>query len=569
MAEDPCPIRYWDHLQEQDPHFKPESKITLEAERGIPKKTRRYRALHDFSIWEKGRLVGISPYIAGSQLQKLTIYASVASLNGPAKYLVAFGEWETDYGRMEKRSLRLKGVRSATLEKYEGFRGGKPWICLHTAGCSYFLLEPAVAQAEVWSQMVQSWAGFSGCPVTELVYRDVDCNAPRPDAWLGLCSWKGWRFWCKTAAGRTVIPGNEGCRPTDRQDDIDPRGVSQDPDHSYDEKDEYATEDDAEGEIEQAGQGDTHAALVRRPKGEQESAKSRGKRKVGDGAERTRLSRKRKASPESSASEKVEVSEASEGEQGSAGPLPSGDEEAQVEKQLREPGEDQGLQKRARIAIEGLVNPLSSAEQHLAFVDETSFAQPPPAGQASVQPESRLEQPVAATCLPGLHTIVRPGGSSSAFVPPTATTITPFNPFVPPASSAKSLSESLADMAQEIHAPGSQLQLLAQLFSQPTGTVFKPPVQAMRPRTPLASQSSSGSAFDPPLDEEVVDPADGDWFASQADAVGLNLDFSSLWTDDPGDQGAQAPDLNFNLQEDMYWQDMQPGGQLSPQQFSH
>lgn len=85
------------------------------------------RVLHGFSIWEGDKLTRITPKTTAKQLENCIIYASCASLNGPAYYLVMSGEWEVDYPLLHKQPLRLTGIKKVRIDVHDRFRGG--YVC--------------------------------------------------------------------------------------------------------------------------------------------------------------------------------------------------------------------------------------------------------------------------------------------------------------------------------------------------------------------------------------------------------------------------------------------------------
>ncbi|KAG8737870.1 hypothetical protein FRC10_007579 [Ceratobasidium sp. 414] len=587
MALEPDPTTYLAFLRQHDSTFQPESKIKLAAERGTRKSKNAHvnagqvRALHDFSAWDRDQPIALTPFILKQKLKTLTIYASVASLRGPTKYLVAHGEWGTSYGRMEQTPLRLKGVTDICIDSYEGFRNGAKWLCLHTPRFKYFLLQPAVAQTDLWNGVIPVWEATLDGPIVNLAYEDVDCNKPRPQGWLGLRSWKSWREWCKDTDGRTVIPGNEGRRATDLDDDVDSEDESNsESEHEYEETDEYASErseDDASGQsFDEPRRRSTRGNLIRHPKITETSTSRCDEHKVASNPKRKRSAGKRQEPDESGVPEAVmsgtahvETNEKVEGGPCRAGQVGS---TAQAEVQPSTSDHDDaaaGQPKRARLTMTEMMNAAPSPPLEPAGTFEITAPAPVlPADQPESLPQPRFEQNAPALYLPGLHTLVRPAGSTDSFIAPTATTITPFNPLPPPAVSVKSLSENLADMAQNNGAPGTELQILAQLFSQPNSTILSQP---MRPRTPPASQSTSADSLDPPpLDEEELEAPDGNWFASQEYASSFNLDLNHLFANDTAETPILSSPVHVQLPEDMYWDyGLRPDVQLSPPHLSN
>ncbi|KAG9103161.1 hypothetical protein FRC06_011900 [Ceratobasidium sp. 370] len=119
------------------------------------------------------------PFLPARSLKTLSIYAGVTSLHGKTKYLVADGKWVTNYGHMQQIPLQLKGITAIRIDSDPKFRAG----------------------------------------------------------------WKFWRRWCKETDKQTVIPGTEGRREGDLQDDCDLEDELDESEHSYKESDKYAGED--------------------------------------------------------------------------------------------------------------------------------------------------------------------------------------------------------------------------------------------------------------------------------------------------------------------------------------
>ncbi|KAG8721232.1 hypothetical protein FRC08_014784 [Ceratobasidium sp. 394] len=542
---------YLAHLMAHQSDFATESKIRLAAEVGRRKNPKPIRALHDWSAWSKNRLVNLNPFLPQGQFKKLTIYASVASLYGTTKYLIAYGEWETNYGRMQRFPLRLTGVTDVRIDSDPGFRGGVPWLCLHTANFKYFLLQPAVAQTPLYNEAMVLWESEAG---TTLTYQDVDCNQPRPLGWSGLRTWRYWRGWCKDPDGRMVLPGNEGARETDLTDDRDSGDQSDESVHEYQDADEYQAEDGQNVVPQPSG---SRSALVRRPKGTNASAKSRGKRKAVSEPRRTRSSRKRNEAVEPATPTTIESDTTAEDRNEEAEGEPCEDDRAgstsQADPQPSTSDEEHSPvvpPKRARLTIGEMVNEPPSPPPEPAGAGETTVV---PTDQSAAQPGWHFQQNAPATHLPGLHALVKPAGSVDAFVPPPATTVTPFNPLPPPVSAARALSDNLADMAQQNRAPGTELRILADLFSQPGSSVLGPIFPGpMRDLTPTASQSTVASVLDHPALDEESEASDGNWFAQRELTPAFNLDLRNLWADEMAAYPNSSPS-HVAIPEDMYW----------------
>lgn len=57
-----------------------------------------------------------------SRRKSLCIYASVASLNGPSRFLVQAAEWDVDYPLMERVAMKIENIRQIKIERHPYFR---------------------------------------------------------------------------------------------------------------------------------------------------------------------------------------------------------------------------------------------------------------------------------------------------------------------------------------------------------------------------------------------------------------------------------------------------------------
>lgn len=82
------------------------------------------RAITVFSIWVHGAPTVLLPATPPKLLKKIIIRGEVASLNGPATFLVQGGIWNMARPMFDSRPMILDNIISINIDDSEHFRGG-------------------------------------------------------------------------------------------------------------------------------------------------------------------------------------------------------------------------------------------------------------------------------------------------------------------------------------------------------------------------------------------------------------------------------------------------------------
>ncbi|KAG9098818.1 hypothetical protein FS749_002879 [Ceratobasidium sp. UAMH 11750] len=537
------------HRDQKD--WRQESQLSLlpeatQDQSAVAPGTYQIRALHGFSIWEGDKLVKITPKTTVQQLKKYTIYASCASLNGPAYYLVMAGEWEVDYPLLEKQSLRLTGLQKACIDKHPRFRGSTKWITMRTVNAIYYMLQPEVIYEGMWTESVGEWSGTRPAQGANLHYFDVDPNQPRPDFWGGLASWKAFRRWYEAENMVTIEDGNESARPNDADDDLEESDEAE-ASREDDGKDEGVGEDDdgrGEEEHQEAGGrssssegvgksgGDRGAARRRRAREREARQKSAGPQGSGKGKERTdeRGESKKlgqgKTKGMDKAKEKVKEKLRAKvaGRVQGRSATDQGQQKEEVELEANAPRKRRASppdeaapvpssSKRAALAIPALLadSPPPGSETVLDLNPPTSdFPPSASAGTGSTEVHAPAQSvghhatanvPPLPTHLPGLWSLEKTADKSSRTTsPPPPLRLERITPLMPLSSLPRSFSPEIASCGQIPAEPGARLEVLSQLMcgSSSVGASTASPFSS-HPSGLAAMSASQGSAGHEPL----------------------------------------------------------------------
>ncbi|KAG9121684.1 hypothetical protein FRC07_002272 [Ceratobasidium sp. 392] len=177
------------------------------------------RALHDFTIMKGDELATVTPDTPASELASLKVYARMASLNGPAYYMIMAGEWEVEWDMYDSVSVYVTGITEVCLETSNRFRDGIPWTCVKTKGFCFFMLEPSEAMQRLWNRCVDSeWP--KPAKGTMIRYQSLDFTKGRPGYWHGRQSWLKTVEWVVADSEGKIQPPEDEPRPDDISDDL-------------------------------------------------------------------------------------------------------------------------------------------------------------------------------------------------------------------------------------------------------------------------------------------------------------------------------------------------------------
>ncbi|KAG8725127.1 hypothetical protein FRC09_008139 [Ceratobasidium sp. 395] len=200
------------------------------------------------------------PNMSPGQWKGISLIGDAASLNGPAKYIAASGEyWDyIKWPTFEYQPMVVTGIKSLKVEKEMLFRDGQSAFAVCTSRYMYLLAIPDNPMFAPWKDALPAWAKtLTGVKADTLIIKPPNLNR-RPAYWHGLKSWKGARKQVrknnKKNGEKLVklgVASAEAPRNTDRRDD----------EESGEEGEEEEEDEEEEGEEE--AQEKAHSARQR------------------------------------------------------------------------------------------------------------------------------------------------------------------------------------------------------------------------------------------------------------------------------------------------------------------